>query len=574
MNPNVPRLFGSAVILGVLAPTLPATAEEVTFAEDIAPIVFNNCTICHRPGEIQQDLPWTNYEEISAFADMIAEVVSEGVMPPWPPDRSFSQFVGERTLSETQIKLIQDWAAAGAPLGDPDKVPPLPDFPEGSVLGEPDLTLTFDKPYRIKGNNRDEYRVFVLPTGLTEDKELVAVEFRPGNPQIVHHAILSIDTTGEGRTEDARSSAAGFPSFGGFGVPATEGLAYPGWVPGATPRFFPAGTGLKLPAGADLLIQIHYAPWPVEAEDQSSVNLFFAEKPIEREIQTRIILPFDIVDEDNEYLEFSPLVSAFAPPDMVASIARGVEDFVGGNINNTQIKTLLNNATLDTVFGNQLGGTVAGFVDFQLPAGKVEDFNAKWDITEDISLLNVWPHMHYLGDRWEITLERPDGSKQNLIRIEDWDFNWQGAYTFKKYIKAPAGSRILANARYDNSSANFANPNKPPKRVSWGEGTEDEMLFLPFSYVSYEEGDEDLSLEAFSPGDLPMFRLSDLSDDRIEFRLQRQGAPFVIQHSLDMLDWVPVEATEADPEASPAWRTLTVPRTEESAGFYRALITP
>ncbi len=559
-----------ALTLVLMLPRL-ADAQEVTFSEHIAPIVFNNCTVCHRDGEIGP-MSLTNYEEISAWATSIAEVTSEGIMPPWPPDSSFSRFVGERALTADQIQMLGDWATAGAPEGDPAATPPLPDFPEGSVLGEPDLTVTVSDSYTIKGNNRDEYRVFVLPTGLTEEKELVAVEFRPGNPQIVHHALISIDTTGEARKLDAQDAPAGYASFGGFGVPATEGLAYPGWVPGATPRFFPAGTGLKLPAGADLLLQIHYAPWPVADSDQSSINLFFAEKPVERYIKTRVMLPFDLVDEDNEYFEFSPLIALF-PGAVGGAVAAGVEDFLGETITSAETKSLLQNATLDTVFGDQVGGTVAGFFTFEIPGGTVRDFTAKWEINKDISLLNVWPHMHYLGNLWEIVLERPDGSKENLIRINDWDFNWQGSYTFKNYIKAPAGSRILAKARYDNTTANYANPNTPPKDVDWGEKTTDEMYFLPFSYVDYQEGDEHLSLENFSPGDLPVFRLAELTDEIIRFRLQNQDLGFVIEHSSDMQGWAEIEATEEASE-DVNWRTLTIPRTNASAGFYRAVILP
>ena len=234
--------------------------------------------------------------------------------------------------------------------------------------------------------------------------------------------------------------AAGYPSFGGFGVPARDGLAYPGWVPGATPRFFPAGTGLKLPAGADLLVQVHYAPWPTRASDQSSVNLFFAEEPVERYVKTRVMLPSDLVGEDGEHFTLTPLEGAIGG----ALIGAGVQEFLGETITSSEIRSLARNATLDTVFGDQVGGTVAGFLAFDIPANTSQNFRGVWNIKEDVSLLNVWPHMHYLGKNWEIILEKPDGSSENLIRIGDWNFNWQGAYTFPTYIHAPAGSKIYA----------------------------------------------------------------------------------------------------------------------------------
>lgn len=562
---KLPKL---TLLLTTLIGMTPASGQ-VTFNEHIAPLIFNNCTVCHREGEIGP-MPLTNYAEVSAFANAIDIVVHEGTMPPWPPDRSFSRFVGERGLTDDQKELIKAWVDADMPEGDPALATDLPNYPEGSVLGEPDLTLTMANAYEITGNGRDEYRVFVLPTGLTEDKDLVAVEFRAGNAEIVHHALISLDDSGRAREIDARNQGEGYPSFGDFGddLSALDGLAYPGWVPGATPRFFPPGTGLKLPAGSDILLQVHYAPWPSSASDQSSLNLFFADKPVERYIQARLMLPTDLVDSNNEYYELNPLLGALAGP----LIAGGINEFLGETITSTDVRNLGQNATLDTVFGDQVGGTVAGFFQFDIPADRKRSFVGKWEISKDISLVGVWPHMHYLGTGWEIVLERPDGTSENLIRIGDWDFNWQGSYTFDRYIHAPKGSRILATAGYDNTSSNFANPNRPPEDVDWGQKTTDEMYFLPFSYVDYQPGDELISLESLSPGDLPTFRVAGLSEETIEFRLQNQENAYYIEHSADMHLWQRVSSTETATDAD--WKTISIPRTEDSAGFYRAVIFP
>ena len=215
-------------------------------------------------------------------------------------------------------------------------------------------------------------------------------------------------------------------------------------------------------------------------------------------------------------------------------------------------------------------GTVAGFLEFVIPENETRTFRGKWEIPKDISLLNVWPHMHYLGKNWDIVLERPDGSSENIIRINEWDFNWQGNYTFPKYIKAPAGSKIFASAKYDNTKDNIYNPSNPPESVNWGEKTKDEMFFLPFAYVDYREGDEHLSLDDFSPGDLPAFRIDHLTESEIQFRLQSDDREYVIEHSDDMLLWQRVSSTETS--ADQDWRTLTLPRTENSEGFYRAVI--
>ncbi|NCF89169.1 MAG: alkyl hydroperoxide reductase, partial [Verrucomicrobiaceae bacterium] len=168
--------------------------DAVTYTKDISPIIYNNCTVCHREGEIGP-FPLTNFEEVRDEAYTILHVTRKGTMPPWMPERGFGKFLGERSLTDQEIETIAQWVEAEMPEGDPAFEAPMPKFAEGSALGEPDLTLRVPKPYTIKGSNEDEYRVFVLPTGLKEDRDLVGVEFRPGNRTILHHGLLAFDTT-------------------------------------------------------------------------------------------------------------------------------------------------------------------------------------------------------------------------------------------------------------------------------------------------------------------------------------------------------------------------------------------
>ncbi|MEL6591990.1 MAG: hypothetical protein AAFQ68_17985, partial [Bacteroidota bacterium] len=244
-------------LLGLLG--LNMLQAQPTFSEDIAPIIYNNCTSCHRSGEIGP-FPLTNYNEVASWASMIQYVTEIGYMPPWKPDREYSSFVGESGLNEQEIQLIADWVNAGSPQGDPSLEPPLPNFPSGSQLGTPDTVLTMAEEYIIPGNNEDEYRVFVLPTGLTEDKEIAAIEFRPGNTKAVHHALIAYEINGQAAALDAQSPGYGYEAFGDFGVP-TQGN-FTGYTPGIQSVKFPEGIGSILPAGADLLIQVHYAPLP------------------------------------------------------------------------------------------------------------------------------------------------------------------------------------------------------------------------------------------------------------------------------------------------------------------------
>lgn len=249
-------------------------AQSVTFTEDIASIIYENCTPCHRAGEIGP-MPFTTYQEIRDWGPMIEYVTSINYMPPWPPDPNFQEFQGERFLSDGEKQKIADWVSAGMPEGPANAAPPLPQFPTGSQVGTPDLVLSFSQAYLHQGNNVDQYQNFVLPTGLTEDKILKAIELRPGNNKIVHHALFALDTTGQAQLKDAQDPSYGYSGFGGFGVDKVED--YPGYVPGALVVTYPEGLGQPIYANSDLLVQMHYAPVPVDETDSSTVNLFFAD---------------------------------------------------------------------------------------------------------------------------------------------------------------------------------------------------------------------------------------------------------------------------------------------------------
>jgi len=405
---------------------------QVNYSKDIAPIIYENCTTCHRPGEIGP-MPLTNYDEVKNWGSMIQYVTEINYMPPWKADTKFSSFIGERTLTDAQKQMITDWVAAGSPQGDPNDEPLLPDFPTGSQIGTPDLVLSFAESYEHYGGNEDEYRVFVLPTGLTEDKDLDAIEIRPGNPAIVHHALFTYDTSGEAQNLDAQDQQYGYNGFGGFGINSVFDKQFPGYVPGQKPRRFPQGLAQKLPAGSDLLVQMHYAPIPFPENDSSTINIFFKDEPVQRYVQNYVMLPFGSVLTNGPFFIFPNTVKTF----------HGV---------------------------------------YRTPI--------------DVSIMAISPHMHLLGKDWNVYAVSPDKSDTlNLISIKDWDFNWQGTYNFKKFQVVKRNWEIHAYATYDNTSDNPLNPNNPPQLMSWGEKTTDEMFYLPISYVNYLPGDENIVFE-------------------------------------------------------------------------------
>lgn len=407
--------------------TFCAKAQDVNWSEDIAPIIFNNCTECHRQGEIGP-MPFTNYGEVAGYGSLVEFVTESHYMPPWTPEPGYGELAGERTLSSEEIQLISDWVDAGMPQGDPGLQPPLPEYPEGSQVGVPDLVLTMDEAYVHGGDLTDQYQVFVLETGLTQDRDIKAIEVRPENNAIAHHAILGVDITGQAAQLAAQDENYGYESFGGFGFSPIDPFLG-AWVPGSAPVIYPSTIGKTLYAGSDLLMQMHYGPTSIDESDQTTVNVFFADEPIQRYVQTFPISPYD----------------------------------------------------LD--------------VPFVIPPNELTTFHGQIEMPTDVSLLGIAPHAHLLGKDWDVFATSPDlNDTIPLIRIPEWDFNWQGFYTYEHLQHIPAGYTIHAIATYDNTVENPFNPSDPPQWSSWGEGTEDEMYLVYLSLIPYLEGDEDTVL--------------------------------------------------------------------------------
>jgi hypothetical protein len=149
-----------------------------TFNKDIAPILYANCATCHRPGEVAP-FPLLTYQDASKRASLIAGAVGGRFMPPWKAEPGYGDFAGERRLTDAQIALIKDWAKAGAPEGDARAKPQPPKFTDGWQAGQPDQVLTIPVKYSLPADGPDQYRCFVLPTGLDHDVYLDGSEFRP-----------------------------------------------------------------------------------------------------------------------------------------------------------------------------------------------------------------------------------------------------------------------------------------------------------------------------------------------------------------------------------------------------------
>jgi hypothetical protein len=332
------------------------------------------------------------------------------------------------------------WADANCPEGNPKDAAPPVRFPEGWRLGKPDLVLAADDDMIVGPNGRDLFRCFVMPTNLKEDVYVSAVEVRPSNPRVVHHAILVIDTRGQGRKlqEAARAAEAktpkvntarddhfndgsaidrgpGYTKAMGVGFIPQGGLS--GWAPGMTAHHLPDGVGFYLPKNADVVMQVHYHRNGRTERDRTQVGLYFAKKKVERPLQGGIIAGG---------MGSTPLRLFFAIPPNDAHYR------VDGNL---------------------------------------------W-ATKDFTLVSIMPHMHMIGKEIKVTLTPPDGPAQTLLAIKHWDYNWQETYFLKEPLLVKAGTQLHVDAVYDNSSANPRNPFDPPRRITFGEQTYNEMCFV------------------------------------------------------------------------------------------------
>ncbi len=434
---------------------------EITFTEHIAPLIYNNCTSCHRPGEAGP-FPLITYDDARKKAKTIVRVTQSGVMPPWPADAEYQQYVGEKVLSKEEKELIKKWYEQGCKQGEAARMPSLPDFPEGSQLGTPDRVITMEESYIIAGDNKDRFMVFKIPYELDQDTFLRMVEYVPGNRKLSHHVnghIIQYNAN-EKRNVFAgprfvnREEAGTLDSSYRYLQLLNDDGSYPlltpsvfNYLPGVIPQIYPNGIGgyrLKK-KGAILMRDLHYGPSPVQQEDKARINLFFSKEPPNR--------PF--METQLGTLGISEIV----PPLLI-------------------------------------------------PADTVMKFITRAVIHNDISLVTINPHMHLLGKSFLAYAITVKGDTIPLVRIKNWDFRWQYFYTFKNILRIPAGSVIVAEGIFDNTKNNPNNPFSPPRIITGLGGsmkTTDEMFQFILTFLPYQPGDEKISLENLSAreGGLP-----------------------------------------------------------------------
>ena len=254
-------------------------AQQVTFNRDIAPIVFRYCARCHHPGEAGP-FPLLTYSDAKVRARQIATVTSKRFMPPWLPEAQELPFADELRLSEEQIAVIQKWVEQGAAEGAPADLPPTPQFVPGWQVGQPDKIIQAEKPYTLPAGGSDMYWNFIFRTPVDRTRWLKAIEIRPGDKRVVHHANILVDRNQSARRQESKPGA----GFAGMELKIESETFDPDshflfWKPGTVPRPEPEGMSLRLDKDTDLVLNIHLQPSGKPEKIQPSLGLYFTDKP-------------------------------------------------------------------------------------------------------------------------------------------------------------------------------------------------------------------------------------------------------------------------------------------------------
>jgi hypothetical protein len=442
---------------------VPAYAQQAaapTYSKDVAPILYANCTNCHRAGEIAP-MSLMNYKEVRPWARAVAARVADGTMPPWHADPAHGTFANARMLSELQKQVIAKWVAAGAPEGNAADLPAAPVYHDGWNIA-PDVVLSMQEDYPIPATGEVPYQYLEVPANFAEDRYIQAWEIRPGDRQAVHHMLLSTRPPqavveaqmkrqqqamlqrmfGAPPANAPAANAAPRPqppfSFaccvqipagqsGGRPLPpeqrkplgpnyrprpAGTGPSMGGYSPGGSLRIFPEGMAMRIPAGHSLVFQMHYTTYGKATTDRTKIALKFAK----------------------------------TPP-----------------------KTVLNTMALINA-------------SFSIPPGAANHLvENEMTFNRDTILYSLVPHTHVRGTGWHYEATYPDGRKEVILSVPKYDFNWQHEYVFTQPLQLPAGTRLHAKAWYDNSPRNKSNPD-PSKQVTWGDQTWEEMMYTSITF--------------------------------------------------------------------------------------------
>ncbi|MGZ3899575.1 MAG: T9SS type A sorting domain-containing protein [Bacteroidia bacterium] len=396
--------------------------------KDVASVFYSRCTSCHHTGA--SDYPLMNYTQTFGLISSIQNDLNINRMPPWNADTSYTRFQHERLITSSEKQLILNWITGGALKGDTTQAPPAPTYPPFQLIGNADLTLSIGT-FTSTSASTDKYFCFSIPSGLTQDRILRAYEVVPGNKKIVHHAVITADTTGSYNSDLSGSC---------YNIPGN--LTIGTYAPGSKATIFPSQGALKsgmyIKAGSKIIIQLHYPAGSNGQVDSTKLRLFF---------------------------------------------------YPAGT---TGVRRIYTSTPLQNW-------------NMAIPANSVVPYSAYYPTSGTLpvalSSFAVMPHSHLICKSIIYYAVLPSVDTIPLVRVNNWHFEWQDYYTFKKLVKIPSGYRLYSKHIYDNTTNNPNNPNTPPINVYAGTSTTSEMLFDGMMYLYYQPGDELIDLESIINSD-------------------------------------------------------------------------
>jgi hypothetical protein len=405
------------------------TASVPTFTRDVAPILYSNCVVCHRPGEVAP-MSLITYQNARPWARAIKNKVVAREMPPWGAAADSLKMANDRSLSPKDVETIVKWADAGAPKGDDKDLPQMPAFPAGGwAFGEPDAVIDLPIEAQVPPTGEVPQTSYFVKSPFPTDVWIQKMQVRTNNPAIVHHATLFIrqlpegtvikdgrpvlDGVRQGGARDGLDLQAGLPPGSGPGIRLVS------YVPGRGWEAYADGVARRLPKGAYIEMNLHYQPSGKPEKERTQFGIWFSKVPVRYEMQN-----VSTLDRGTTMVDDQPL-----PSDRIPNIPPGAEYW-----------------------------KISNFKIFPEPA----------------TLYALSPHMHLRGRDMKFILTYPDGREQLVLDVPKYDFNWQLYYELATPLKIPAGSKLTAIAHYDNSPKNRWNP-APDKEVYWSEQSWDEM---------------------------------------------------------------------------------------------------
>jgi hypothetical protein len=415
------------------------SARTVTFSKDVAPILYKNCVDCHRPNELAP-MSFISYKETRPWARSIKEKVLSRQMPPWHADPRHGEFANDRRLSQSEIDTIVAWVDTGAREGSPRELPPAPKFVDGWKIGKPDIVFTMPEEYTVSAAGADEYINFILPTNFKEDMWIQAAEINPGNKRVVHHVVAFIQTPQ-------------MIARGGIKPPDPNSI------------FYKDETLVRVKMNAPAHDDTCGSPTGGIARGSGLESLGFP-------------LCFYAPGKDVDLW----------PEGTAKSVPAGSNIIIQMHYSKTTGKAEKDRTSVGLKFASKPPEkmmTAFGVLNhyFKIPAGADNhEVKSCYTFSRDVEIYSFLPHMHLRGKDMKYEAVYPDGRRQTLLWVPNYNFSWQTMYRLAKPVVLPKGTKMVVTAHFDNSERNKYNPD-PTKAVRFGEPTYDEMMIGYFDYV-------------------------------------------------------------------------------------------